>query len=366
MFVHTSGANSPHCFMFSRTISRPMWRDIDTVPFISAYETGEWVLMFDAALMKDNIPEYLRRAVVVPPIYHLYQHVQQYVFDCIQVACGVSEMQLFDALNIGHHATHFHGRAFDSGEGRKCISWGEVNLTSTGIHGVAAAVVAENLYLMQLLNELQQVLYCKWRVCKLAKFRLHVVSRLLAEAVHRCNESHLRHVYWANLYLALPVFLDRYVTHCVSTGRMIIYVRLLTRYNVPLYLIIEEKFEQRFHSNKKHFAAKGGQYDLQALHHGQDRQAGGGGRPGRRRIDQFHFRYQPFRDIHVRAHLVNKSWLAGRTDGTGSSMTAEYGEWIRIEDGVVKFLTSGDNMSVTLVGGDNGLAGVADVIRVNK
>lgn len=107
--------------------------------------------------------------------------------------------------------------------------------------GYTAEQLQPHLHLLVLLNELQQLLYCWWVVHDKSNLRMHVISRLLAEAVQRIDSSRTRNFYWADL-LALAGYLEWY--------------------NVPLPSIMEEKFEQSFHENKNHFTAKGGQYNL--------------------------------------------------------------------------------------------------------
>ena len=153
-----------------------------------------------------------------------------------------------------------------------------------------------------------------------AMLRVHVVTRLLAEAVQRIDGRRTRNVYWANCYIALPVFLERYQCH--------------------FYLLLEEKMEQDFLSRKRHFAAKSGQIDLQEMFYRDEHK---NDRASRRRQSQFVFRYAPFRAIKVRSALVSGHWIAG--------ISSTYRDLITEDDDMLytTFHCGGNNDTVTTV-----------------
>ena len=66
--------------------------------------------------------------------------------------------------------------------------------------------------------------------------------------------------------------------------------------------------EQDFLSRKRHFAAKGGQIDLQEMFYRDEHKHD---RASRRRQSQFLFRFAPFRTIKVRSALVSGHWKSG-------------------------------------------------------
>ena len=105
--------------------------------------------------------------------------------------------------------------------------------TTRGVNGVSAELISACLHILQLLAELQQISYCHWERNFAGFLRVHVCTWLLAEAAQRVDPERLRNVYWANLVIALPLFCE-----------------LL---NVPLYLLLEEKFEQSFFGREAPF-----------------------------------------------------------------------------------------------------------------
>lgn len=84
----------------------------------------------------------------------------------------------------------FHGHSYNSGEARRAISLAEV------VFG-GKAEFAPFLYLMSLMHEFQQIVYCRYdNTSSVARFRVHVVTRLLAEAMGKLNHVNLKHIYW--------------------------------------------------------------------------------------------------------------------------------------------------------------------------
>ncbi len=192
---------------------------------------------------------------------------------------------------------------------------------------------------MVLVNELRMILYCRWQRCEAALLRVHVVTRLLTELVARLDPKRIRNVYWANLYLAFPVFVERYV--------------------VPLFLLLEEKFEQEFLSRKRHFAAKGGQPDFQEMFMRQQYRGSIGRRRTKFRSASFTYRYAPFRDIWLRKELCSAVWYEGIRHGRYRRLISE-----QVFEGVtyVVFATNGPNRNVTII---HGASPVSPIIKID-
>ncbi len=236
-------------FFFFKAIGRRDWSKIEDVPFIHAHQR-EGGLIFRTVDVFPNVLDVFKNAVVVPPLFHAFTKIQFYVISCFCRELHVTFRQFFDAMRAQTHDKSIHGRPFASGEARRAVSWAEQVVSRHGIVGVAPELSSRWMHLMQLLNEVQMVVYCKEHVrSELIKFRFYVITRLLMEAVRRApshsrkptgkwelanfsklNFNWSRHVYWANLVLGAPVFHDEY--------------------DVPLFLVMEEVSINRLQRNR--------------------------------------------------------------------------------------------------------------------
>jgi hypothetical protein len=343
------GSKSERCFIWSRKLTRSMWRDPKTIPWIGIYETGllnddTIGLTFEAKYIHPAVAEVFQQAVVVPPLFHAFSNIQKYALTCFCRELGIELEAFFDVMNASFHEHSFHGRPFASGEARRVVSWSERYLRKHGLPGVSKALLNSRLHLMQLLNELQMVVYGKASATTSKPFllRVHVVARLLAEAMKRCpshdapwpksklDRDWCRHIYWANLIVALPIFCHRYP-------------------HIPLHLIMEEKFEQDFLSRKRFFAAVGGQINLQTMHYKSNER----GKRVRNRMEKFALRYSNFRDIWLRADLASIPWVTG--------LMQEFPEHVNMQSiggqSYYVFLCGGGNECVTTSVGGAGVSG---------
>jgi hypothetical protein len=349
--LNIPGGNAKHSFIFNNEfINRSTWTAVINVPYIDmeAPVGSEWALKFRAGDISSDVPRFLAQSIVVPPVYHMFQHILEFAFEtfaykALKLPESTKLLPLLDAMNIDPYEHRFHGRAFNSGEARMATSWAEVTLPENGVEGVAMELVMKWLILMVLLDELQQILYCRWNRSEAALLRVHVVTRLLTELIARLDPSRIRNVYWANLYIAFPVFVERYI--------------------IPLFLILEEKFEQEFLSRKRHFAAKGGQPDFQEMFMRQHLKRRVGRRSTKFRSASFTFRYSAFRDIWLKKELSSPRWLSGIMLGRYRDLISE-----QVLDGVtyIVFATAGLNSNVTILDADYGTAHpLANIIKVD-
>ena len=222
----------------------------------------------------------------------------------------------FDVFVIEQGPT-FHGHCYSSGECRSAISWASKMVLS--FEESLKNKMQPFVFMLELLNEIQQSIYCYYEPTIVVSFRLYVITRVLADAIHRYSPILLRHIYWANLYIALPGFYYLY------------------RNETSLPNVLEEKFEHSFQSNKRHFSNKGGQFDLQEIQwrieHSEKKQKLGSNR--------FLFRVSNFRDVRVKRGLVNIRWL--------NELKALFPDiLIEDEDDFLVFHTSGRNSTVTV------------------
>ena len=222
------GSRAEKCFLFDRTLARKTWKAVESMPLYSgappsADDKDRPQVSFYAKVLKPDVIGMLRNVIVVPPLFHLYHHLQKYVITTFCAAVGVTDSVLFDKLRV-ETGPVLHGRTYESGEARMAVSWAAVILGESTIAGVHHDVVKRYLHMLELLHEVQQLLYCRWTASEVARFRMHVVTRLLAEAVRLVDPERTRNVYWANFFVALPAFCERF--------------------SVPLHLLLEEKFEQ--------------------------------------------------------------------------------------------------------------------------
>ena len=127
-----SGSAADKCFIFSKLIGRSMWKDVKSMRFVRWDDIDSVTcLVFEAGVINPGLPEYLQGAIVVPPMFHMYQKVQQYVIETFcSVVLGLKDNHkvFFDAVAIQDHGHRFHGKVWESGEARKGISWAEVTL----------------------------------------------------------------------------------------------------------------------------------------------------------------------------------------------------------------------------------------------
>ena len=78
----TPGSKSDFCFLFSRIISREMWRNVPSMPLVSGFDTDDLTqLMFSAVEMQPTIPRFLAGAAAAVPLMHCFQNVMQYVIN---------------------------------------------------------------------------------------------------------------------------------------------------------------------------------------------------------------------------------------------------------------------------------------------
>ena len=85
------GSAAAECFIYSKKITRHHWRDSSNMRFIDSDEEGEWELDFEAGVINPPICESLRLAVVVPPLFHMYQNIQQFVVTTFCQVISISE-----------------------------------------------------------------------------------------------------------------------------------------------------------------------------------------------------------------------------------------------------------------------------------
>ena len=136
------GSNSKKAFIFSKRITREMWTDVKNFPFVDKEDTSETGLTFLAGIIDPSVPECFKLAAVVPPFFHMYVAIQQYVIETFCAACEfVDTHQFFDILSIREFSQNFHGRPFQSGEARRAISWAEVILRKTVVPNISSEVL---------------------------------------------------------------------------------------------------------------------------------------------------------------------------------------------------------------------------------
>ena len=112
-------------------------------------------LRFSAGANYSNVIGYLRDAIVVPPLFHMYQNIQRFTIETFAF-CGLrlkSTQPVFDAMSVTDLGHVFHGRSYESGEERKGISWAEVSLVKKPIPGIDTANVLKYLHLLVLCND---------------------------------------------------------------------------------------------------------------------------------------------------------------------------------------------------------------------
>jgi hypothetical protein len=110
------GARSPHCFIFSYTITRQVWSNLPALPFISSETTGQFAVEFAAKVINPEVNVLLEGAYVAPALFHAFSHIQVYAVEAFLKVVGLEDREalFFDALDIEHFETRFHGRVFSS------------------------------------------------------------------------------------------------------------------------------------------------------------------------------------------------------------------------------------------------------------
>ena len=298
-FLKTRGSVADDCFMFSKTVTRTLWKDfLVGAPGLPGNPDSDQAdtLKFKAGSVnpeiKDIVP-WLSNAIVVPPLFHLLQHIRQYTFSTFCFSTNIKEEKKFDKLCAKEGPT-FHGHKYESGEARRAVSYAEPILTCP-VNGFPDDIhtIKDNIHLFALLHEFQMMIYCSFPSSETGLLRAHVIPRMLGEAVYRIQKGHLRHVYWANAYIAIPEF-----------------QALLLAAGFNLCDVLEEAFEQDFLIRKNHFSEKRGQLDLRVMHFKANERAKKRTRQTKHRCEQFELRTSNFRNVKVRTCLLQmRSWV---------------------------------------------------------
>jgi hypothetical protein len=128
----------------------------------------------------------------------------------------------------------------------------------------------------------------------------------------------MRHVYWPNLYIALPCLAEKFPA-------------------VRINRLNEEIHEQSWLTNTRFLAASRGRQDFQTMQYTSfTRRSSVATRPSSL-ASKKDYRYVDYRDILVKRELVSKQWLA--------ALRSHYGNLVVDEDIYYRFKTRGDNAS---------------------
>ena len=388
------GASAEKGFTYSSSISKDEWKDVKNMRYIRhsdlALTAEEIVNMWTHHIIQlesdklakcrtsDSITalecrnkiararaftcfDKFRQSIVVPALFHAYtQNVLPFVLKAFAFGTCTTVRLMFDSIENTFSERRIHGSPFRSGDGRRYISFGEALYYRNARSGVdnLGSGFERCIHLLAICNELQQVLYCDNPPSDVYRFRIRVVTRLLAEAVQRSDletylqdetkndkdnhrwddkkkikdeieevkrkggktgkQSIMGHVYWPNLYIALPCLVERYPLMRVA------------RLN-------EEKHEQSFLVNKKFVTNARGQQNFQVMHqYAFNRRVAG--KNHQFLSDKHVYRYSNYRDIVVRRTLLpNAEWM--------SNLCADYSSLVAVEGEYVRFKTSGPNSS---------------------
>ena len=127
-------------------------------------------------------------SIVVPALFHAYTlHVSHYVLQAFAYGTNTTVRKLLDVIDLEFAEKRIHGMPYKTGDARRFISYAEavyIKKSRAGVPNLGSNW--ENcMHLLALCNELQQILYCQYSPSTVSRFRVRVVTRLLAEAVAR-------------------------------------------------------------------------------------------------------------------------------------------------------------------------------------
>ena len=103
-FLKTRGSGADDCFMFSNEVTRTLWKDmLIGAPGLPGNAPGDPAntLKYRAGIINPEILEYvpwLGSAIVVPPMFHLLQHIREYTFETFSFNTRIKESLIFDKL----------------------------------------------------------------------------------------------------------------------------------------------------------------------------------------------------------------------------------------------------------------------------